>query len=54
MKGNVKELFDEFLTQAKLGMSMMKLHRMHFGLGAIKGRGEVKKLFARAQARKGK
>ena len=43
--GGLKAIIDELKNQAKLGKTMMKLKRMHFGFEKIKRLSEVKRLF---------
>ncbi len=49
---NFKVIYDELATQAKLGLSMMKLKRMHFGFQAAKGRKEIKRLYKKGKEKK--
>jgi heterodisulfide reductase subunit C2 len=50
--GNFKAVYDEMMTQAKLGLDMFKHKRLHFGFLSAKGRGEIKRLFKKYKARK--
>lgn len=49
---NFKAIYDEIVVQTKLGLSMMKLKRMHFGFQAAKGRKEIKRLYKKAKRKK--
>ena len=46
-------LFKEHLTQAKLGIKMLKKKRLHFGFQSSKGRSEIKKLLKKAERKAG-
>ena len=48
-RGNFKALFEEFLSQARLGLPMLKQKRMHFGLDRVKSRGEISRLYQKAK-----
>jgi heterodisulfide reductase subunit C2 len=52
MAMNYKEIFNELRTQARLGASMFKLNRMHFGFETSKGRKEIKALYKKAKEKK--
>ena len=39
-----KELYNEVANQAKLGVSMLKKKRLHFGFQSARGRDEIKRL----------
>lgn len=44
-KLNFKNIYRELKVQSKLGLSMHKLKRMHFGFESSKGRKELKRLY---------
>jgi heterodisulfide reductase subunit C len=50
-RGRWKAILDEITNQAKLGLSMLKKRRMHFGIDKIKGLSEVKNLYQKAKGR---
>jgi len=50
-KGHLKAMFDEMMSQGKLGAAMTKKKRMHFGFDRIKNRSEVKALYKKAKGR---
>ena len=52
-KGGLKAVMDEMKNQAKLGMTMMKMKRMHLKLDKVKNRAEVQALYRKANERKG-
>ena len=43
----------EIKAQADLGLSMLKLKRMHFGFQSAKGRKEIKRLYKKAKKARG-
>lgn len=47
-----KDIYDELMTQTKLGLSMIKLKRMHFGFQSAKGRKEIKRLYKKGKGKK--
>jgi len=51
VKGNLKAVFEEVISQGKLGAEMTKKKRMHFGMDRIKHRSEVKALYKKAKGR---
>jgi len=51
-RGGMKAIFEEMKNQAKLGYSMMKKRRMHFGFEKVKGLPEVKRLYSKAKEKK--
>ncbi len=61
LKNNLKDLkhfrfkavYDELLTQIKLGWKMFGKKRMHFGFQSAKGRKEIKRLYKKAKEKKG-
>jgi heterodisulfide reductase subunit C len=44
-----KSIYDEMVTQSKLGLGMLKKKRLHFGFQSAKGRKEIKKLYKKAK-----
>ncbi|MEE8397393.1 MAG: 4Fe-4S dicluster domain-containing protein [Desulfobacterales bacterium] len=46
-----KAAYDELMYQAKFGLTMIKLRRMHYGFLSAKGRGEIKRLAKKGRAR---
>jgi len=46
-----KAVYDEMMTQTKLGLKMIKRKRLHFRLQSAKGRGEIKRLYQKAKTR---
>ena len=46
-----KEIYNEIINQAKLGLAMLKLGRMHFKFQSAKGRKEIKTLFKKHKKR---
>ena len=51
-RGGMKAIFEEMKNQAKLGYSMMKKRRMHFGFEKVKGLPEVKRLYSKAKEKR--
>ena len=51
-RGVLKAVFDEMKNQAKLGYTMMKKRRMHFGFEKVKGLPEVKRLYSKAKEKR--
>lgn len=49
LRMNFKAIYNEMVAQTKLGLSMMKLKRMHFGFQAAKGRKEIKRLYKKGK-----
>ena len=49
---NYEAIIDELKEQAKLGLTMFKLGRMHFGFQMAKGRKEVKALYKKAKRKR--
>ena len=47
-----KPLYDDMMTQAKLGLAMTSKGRMHFGLQKVKNRKELKRLYKKAKEKK--
>jgi heterodisulfide reductase subunit C len=47
-----KDVFDESITQAKLGLTMMKKKRLHFSFEKVKGLSEIKRLYKKAGGKK--
>jgi heterodisulfide reductase subunit C2 len=50
-KGNLKAIFEEMVTQGKLGAAMTKKKRMHFDLDRVKNRSEIKALYKKSKGR---
>ncbi|HYA87602.1 MAG TPA: 4Fe-4S dicluster domain-containing protein [Nitrospirota bacterium] len=50
-KGNLKAMFEEMMSQGKLGAAMTKKKRMHFDFDRIKNRSEVKALYKKSKGR---
>ncbi|HXX58612.1 MAG TPA: 4Fe-4S dicluster domain-containing protein [Thermodesulfovibrionales bacterium] len=48
-RGGWKAILEEMMSQAKLGLSMMKNKRMHFGLDKVRGLPEVKALYTKSK-----
>jgi heterodisulfide reductase subunit C len=48
-----RAIVKEIKAQADLGLSMLKLKRMHFGLQSAKGRKEIKRLYKKAKKARG-
>jgi len=48
----LKDIYDELLYQARFGLAMMKLKRMHFGFLSAKGRKEIKCLAKKGMKRR--
>ncbi|MDP2646059.1 MAG: 4Fe-4S dicluster domain-containing protein [Desulfobacterales bacterium] len=46
-----KAVYDEMVYQAKFGLAMMKLRRMHYGFLSTKGRDEIKRLAKKGRNR---
>ncbi len=46
--GGLKAVIEELKNQSRLGKTMMKLKRMHFGMEKIKGLSEVKHLYKKS------
>jgi heterodisulfide reductase subunit C len=46
---NYEAIIEELKTQAELGLSMLKLKRMHFGFLTSRGRGEIKALYKKSK-----
>lgn len=46
-----KAAYDELMYQAKFGLAMIKLRRMHYGFLSAKGRDEIKRLAKKGRAR---
>lgn len=49
---NFDAILDELKTQARLGLAMFKLKRMHFGFQTAKGRKEIKALYRKAKEKR--
>jgi heterodisulfide reductase subunit C len=49
---NLKNIFREFIEQAKTGLEMTRKRRMHFGIERVKDRSELKRFFKMAQEKK--
>ncbi len=47
-----KAIYDEIVTQTKLGLKMFGLKRMHFGVQSSKGRKELKRLYKKSKEKK--
>lgn len=47
-----KSIYNEMVTQSKLGVGMLKKKRLHFGFQSAKGRDEIKQLYKKAKAEK--
>ena len=47
-----KAIYDEMVTQTKLGLKMIQRKRLHFGFQSAKGRGEIKRLYQKAKTRR--
>lgn len=52
-KGDLQAVIDEMMSQAKLGIKMMKKKRMHFKVDKVKNVSEVKALYRKAKQGKG-
>jgi heterodisulfide reductase subunit C len=50
-RGRWKAILDEIMNQTKLGLSMIKKRRLHFGSEKIRGLSEVKSLYRKAKGR---
>lgn len=50
---NFKGIYKEAIAQIKLGLSMHRKKRMHFGLQSAKGRDEIKRLYKKARKTRG-
>ena len=50
--GRIKSILTEFLSQARLGIALIKKRRMHFGIEKVKAQAEVKALFEKAKKRR--
>jgi len=48
-RGGWKSIVEEMMNQMRLGLSMMKTKRMHFGLGKVKGLSEIKAFYKKSK-----
>ncbi len=50
-RGDWKATVEEMKSQARLGMSMVKKRRMHFGVEKVKGLSEIKGIYKKAKGK---
>jgi heterodisulfide reductase subunit C len=46
-----KSIYNEMVTQTKLGLNMVRKKRLHFGFQSAKGRDEIKRLFKKTKGK---